>query len=237
MKSRVTESSVEGRESRAGRSRGRRSKVGGRKEGNAAPSDRRLPTSLLALDSPLSTLDSSCRLCRFCVSFFSTDIGWFGLWGNEDGVAGLAIGHASAESVRKAFARRLPAELPIAEWTESDWNPELRRRLQEYALGAADDFRDVCVLLPKLTDFQRAVIDATRRIPCGATRSYGELAAEAGRPGAARAVGNVMASNRVPVIIPCHRVVASGGKWGGFSAPQGVDLKRRMLEVEAGASV
>jgi len=173
------------------------------------------------------------RSYRFSVAVFSTDFGWFGLWGNADGLAGLAIGHASRESARRSLLERLAAEMPGAEWAESDWNPDLRRRLQDYTLGSPDDFRDVCVLLPKLTAFQRAVIDATRQIPCGETRSYAELAAEAGRPGAARAVGNVMASNRVPIVIPCHRVVASGGKWGGFSAPQGVDLKRRMLDVEA----
>jgi methylated-DNA-[protein]-cysteine S-methyltransferase len=197
------------------------------------------------------------RSYRFSVAVFSTDFGWFGLWGNADGLAGLAIGHASRESARRSVRERLalvyrlqsadraknghkppsePTEVGTptgAEWAESDWNPDLRRRLQDYTLGSPDDFRDVCVLLPKLTAFQRAVIDATRQIPCGETRSYAELAAEAGRPGAARAVGNVMASNRVPIVIPCHRVVASGGKWGGFSAPQGVDLKRRMLDVEA----
>jgi methylated-DNA-[protein]-cysteine S-methyltransferase len=175
------------------------------------------------------------RSCRFSVALFTTDFGWFGLWGNENGVAGLGIGHASRQSVVRSVRERMAAEQPGAEWTETDWDPELRRRLRDYTLGRPDDFRDVCVALPKLTAFQRAVIDATRQIPCGETRSYAELAGEAGRPGAARAVGNVMASNRVPIVIPCHRVVASGGKWGGFSAPQGVDLKRRMLDVEAGA--
>jgi methylated-DNA-[protein]-cysteine S-methyltransferase len=80
----------------------------------------------------------------------------------------------------------------------------------------------------------RGVVAAVRP---GEVVTYGEVAEEAGSPGAARAVGNVMACNRVPIVIPCHRVVASGGKWGGFSAPQGVDLKRRMLDVEAGALV
>jgi methylated-DNA-[protein]-cysteine S-methyltransferase len=201
------------------------------------PSDIRPPTSVPASDSPLSGLDSAAKPGRFRVSFFSTDFGWFGLWGTDDGVAGLAIGHTAEESARRSFERRLPVEWPDAEWADADWDPALRRRLQDYTLGRTDGFQDVRVILPVLTAFQRAVIEATRRIPCGETRTYGELAADAGRPGAARAVGNVMACNRVPIVIPCHRVVASGGKWGGFSAPQGVDLKRRMLDVEAGALV
>ena len=71
-----------------------------------------------------------------------------------------------------------------------------------------------------------------RKIPYGKTLSYGQLAAKAGRPGAARAVGNHMAGNRTPIIVPCHRVLPSGGGLGGFSAAGGVALKRRLLEME-----
>lgn len=83
-----------------------------------------------------------------------------------------------------------------------------------------------------LTEFQSDVVATCRAIPLGQTRTYGEVARLAGRPGAARAVGRVMATNRVPLIVPCHRVVASSGKLGGFSAPQGVVLKRRLLDLE-----
>ncbi len=75
---------------------------------------------------------------------------------------------------------------------------------------------------------------ACRRIPWGQTRSYAQLAAVAGRPGAARAVGSVMAKNRVPLVVPCHRVIASSGQLGGYSAPQGLSLKRRLLAMESG---
>jgi methylated-DNA-[protein]-cysteine S-methyltransferase len=84
-----------------------------------------------------------------------------------------------------------------------------------------------------VTDFQRKVLDACRAIPPGETLSYAELAVIAGAPGAARAVGNVMRTNRIPLVIPCHRVVGSGGSLGGYSAPDGLAMKRKLLEREA----
>jgi methylated-DNA-[protein]-cysteine S-methyltransferase len=79
----------------------------------------------------------------------------------------------------------------------------------------------------------RRIYAATRRIRWGQTTTYGNLAKELGAgPEAARAVGHAMAKNPVPLIIPCHRVLAAGGKVGGFSAPGGSTAKRRMLELE-----
>jgi len=172
---------------------------------------------------------------RFSVSTFATALGWVGLGGDRETVFGMVIGHPSKESAEQAGRSRLQRELGITTFVEADWFPSLRRRLERFALGESDDFRDVAVASPKLSPFQRDVLAATRRIGCGEVRTYAELAEDAGHPRAARAVGNVMAANRVPILIPCHRVVASGGKWGGFSAPQGVDLKRRMLDLEAEA--
>ncbi|MHB8986877.1 MAG: methylated-DNA--[protein]-cysteine S-methyltransferase [Eubacteriales bacterium] len=79
------------------------------------------------------------------------------------------------------------------------------------------------------TPFQKQVLKAVRGIPYGAVLAYGEVARLVGRPGAARAVGGVMRANRTPLIVPCHRVVASGGL-GGFGC--GIALKRYMLELE-----
>lgn len=165
------------------------------------------------------------------VSVIPTELGWLALWGREETVIGLTIGEASSEAAMESFQRRCPT----AGWEEYDWNPVLRRMLQEYARGEVVDFTGVAIAHPAMTAFQRDVVEATRRIPYGETRTYSELADEAGYPRAARAVGNVMKNNRAPIIVPCHRVVASGGKWGGFSAPQGVSLKRRMLTMEAEA--
>ncbi|WP_022851095.1 methylated-DNA--[protein]-cysteine S-methyltransferase [Limisalsivibrio acetivorans] len=84
--------------------------------------------------------------------------------------------------------------------------------------------------LSGVTDFRKRVYKALYEVPAGATVSYAELAEKAGSPKAARAVGSAMANNPCPVLIPCHRVLASGGKIGGFGG--GTDLKKRMLRAE-----
>lgn len=81
-----------------------------------------------------------------------------------------------------------------------------------------------------MTPFQTRVTDAALSIPFGSVRTYGWLAAQAGSPAASRACGQVMAANRIPVIVPCHRVVASGGKLGGYSG--GLFWKERLLALE-----
>jgi methylated-DNA-[protein]-cysteine S-methyltransferase len=105
-------------------------------------------------------------------------------------------------------------------------------RLQAFAEGADDDFADIPLDLSAHTPFQCRVIHYCRRIRPGKVMTYGQLAAKAGSPGAARAVGQVMATNRWPLIVPCHRVVGAGGGLGGYSAPEGLALKRRLLERE-----
>ena len=87
------------------------------------------------------------------------------------------------------------------------------------------------VVGPK-TEFQEAVIRETRAIPLGETLSYAELAVKAGRSGAARAVGTVMSTNRLPILIPCHRVLGSNGHLGGYSAIGGLATKQKLLEME-----
>jgi methylated-DNA-[protein]-cysteine S-methyltransferase len=105
-------------------------------------------------------------------------------------------------------------------------------RLKSYAAGEAVDFSDVRIDDGHLTEFGRKIVKACRRIARGGTKTYGELAARCGSPGAARAVGQVMARNRYPLVVPCHRVLAAGGLIGGFSAPEGLTMKRRLLSLE-----
>ncbi len=105
-------------------------------------------------------------------------------------------------------------------------------QLERLLAGEPVGFGDIEVDLGWATPFQRRVLLACRRIAWGSVATYKELACEVGVPRAARAVGNVMRANRCPLVIPCHRVVPSSGGLGGFSAPGGVQLKQRLLEME-----
>lgn len=163
------------------------------------------------------------------LSIFETAIGWFGLLGDQEGIKRMVFGHSSPIDAREA----LGAAASNAE--ECDWSPQLRQKLENYAQGKKVLFDTVEVARSRpLTDFQQRVVEIVRAIPRGETLTYGEVAARAGAPGAARAVGTVMSTNPVPVIIPCHRVVGSAGGLGGFSAAGGVRTKRWMLDLESG---
>ena len=98
--------------------------------------------------------------------------------------------------------------------------------------GESHDLRSVPLDERGIDDFRRAVYAATRDIPAGTTRSYGEVARAIGRTDGARDVGSALARNPFPIIVPCHRVVAANGALTGFSAPGGLETKRRMLELE-----
>ncbi|HEX8191386.1 MAG TPA: MGMT family protein [Allosphingosinicella sp.] len=82
------------------------------------------------------------------------------------------------------------------------------------------------------SDMERKVWEAALRIPRGEVRTYGDIAREIGAPGAAQAVGAALGRNPIPILVPCHRVLASGGRSGGFSAPGGTRTKFRILEIE-----
>ena len=110
------------------------------------------------------------------------------------------------------------------------------KRVQKHLHGDAQDFRDVVVDLDGSAPFARQVYEAARNIPAGRTMTYGELAANMNRPTASRAVGQALRRNSILLIIPCHRVLASGKKPGGFSAHGGLETKAKMLEIE-GATI
>ena len=105
-------------------------------------------------------------------------------------------------------------------------------RVQRHLRGELQDFRDVPVELRGVPPFSLRVLNATREILTGETTSYGALATRLGSPGAARAVGQALGKNPIPLIIPCHRILAAGGKSGGFSAAGGVTTKSRLLTIE-----
>ncbi|UEO00079.1 methylated-DNA--[protein]-cysteine S-methyltransferase [Acidiferrobacter thiooxydans] len=117
------------------------------------------------------------------------------------------------------------------------WDPHAPRALRAALRAVVDRGQRYAgpVGLVHETPFQQAVLLATRAIPCGETRTYGEMAAAIGRPRAARAVGSALAANPLPLLIPCHRVVGAGRRLG-FYSDGGPDMKRRLLAYE-GADV
>lgn len=110
----------------------------------------------------------------------------------------------------------------------SELEVQISEELCEYALGERQTF--TVPVAPDGTPFQLAVWQELRRIPYGEVRTYGAVAESVGQRDAARAVGQANHQNPIPIIIPCHRVVAAGGKLGGFGG--GLDLKRRLLQLE-----
>lgn len=99
--------------------------------------------------------------------------------------------------------------------------------------GAPVDLAGVVLELDRVPDFERGVYEVARAVPVGATTTYGAIADRLGAgPAAARAVGQALGRNPWPIVVPCHRVVAAGGRLGGFSARGGTDTKLRLLEIE-----
>ena len=109
---------------------------------------------------------------------------------------------------------------------------DVRRELDEYFDGRRRDFDLALDWALVRTPFSAGVLHAAAAIPFGATSTYREIAAAAGSPGAFRAAGNALGSNPIPIVVPCHRVLASGGGLGGYTG--GLDRKRRLLAIEGG---
>ncbi|MBN2581536.1 MAG: methylated-DNA--[protein]-cysteine S-methyltransferase [Planctomycetes bacterium] len=153
-------------------------------------------------------------------------------WG---AMAVVACGDRLAGVLLPDADRKRLAATVAARWPQATLNrsllPSLAAGIADYFAGRAAEF-DVAIDLSGCTPFQRCVLEACRRIPTGKVLTYGQLAARAGRPRAARAVGQAMAGNPVPLVVPCHRVVAAGGALGGFSASGGEGMKRRLLDHE-----
>jgi methylated-DNA-[protein]-cysteine S-methyltransferase len=162
------------------------------------------------------------------IVLFPSELGWMAIHGCGNKVRQLVFGPSSPDA---ALAQLDRAAIDSA--TIGLWNGDLIKRLQAFAAGARDDFLDVELDLGPQTEFQRRVIDRCRQIEFGAMLTYGQLAEAAGFARAGRAVGSVMRAIRVPLIVPCHRVVGAGGPMRGRSSCEGVRMKLRLLEREA----
>ncbi len=156
---------------------------------------------------------------------FNTDMGWMAIVGSGRGLVSISLPNNSAEEAYYSIGE------DIKYATSSPYRfKDLIKRLKAYFSGYKVLFPDD-LDLSAVTQFQREVWQAGRLIPYGETRSYSWLAEKVGKPGAARAVGQALGKNRLPIIIPCHRVISSNGSLGGFSG--GLDMKKRLLHLEA----
>lgn len=161
------------------------------------------------------------------LAVFPSALGWIAIQTRGRTLIQLSFGLASPDKALAALDPKLAAGATVGEASSP-----LGKRLQAYAEGEVDDFLDVELEPGAQTEFQRRVVAKCRRIAYGQVMTYGELAQAAGFPRAARAVGSTMRTNRTPLVVPCHRVVASSGKPGGYSAGEGVRMKLRLLELE-----
>jgi methylated-DNA-[protein]-cysteine S-methyltransferase len=161
---------------------------------------------------------------------FETVGGFCGIVWSESGITGFQLPTRSAKATERMLLRRAPGAI-VGEPTPEV--SEVVAAVKRYFEGKETDFSKFRLDLGDQEPFFARVYTAARRVGWGRTTTYGALAKELGAgPEAARDVGQAMAKNPVALIIPCHRVLAAGGKVGGFSAPGGASAKIRMLALE-----
>ena len=161
---------------------------------------------------------------------FDTPIGYCAIGWTPKGIDHLQLPADSLREIEKIMADKVKGRAAVE-------NPpkdikKIAQRIAAHFRGKPDTFLDIKLDLSKVTPFSKKVYSALRKIPAGQTVSYGALAAKIGNADSARAVGRAMGANPIPIIIPCHRVLALNGKPGGFSAPTGISMKVKMLYFE-----
>jgi methylated-DNA-[protein]-cysteine S-methyltransferase len=161
---------------------------------------------------------------HFCV--FETALGACGIAWGEHGVAGIQL---PEPDVRTRLRRRFPG---AREASPPPALAEVIERITALLRGERVDLSMVQLDMDRVPPFERQVYEVTRTIPAGETLSYGQIAGRLGEPRLAREVGQALAHNPFPIVVPCHRVLAADGKLGGFSARGGVATKQRLLETE-----
>lgn len=161
-------------------------------------------------------------------ALFTTPLGVCSIAWSDRGISRFQLPEASADQTRARMVRRTGAN-------EAEPPPDVQdviASVRAAMTGARTDLSGVPVDLGAVPAFNQRIYELLRKVGWGETVTYGELAAQAGDKQAAQAVGQAMGSNPVPVIIPCHRVLAANRKPGGFSAPGGLTTKQRLLELE-----
>ena len=156
---------------------------------------------------------------------FDAGAGWLGILGSVRGLRRITLPESSYDDA----LRRLGNDATHATYAPGMFD-DLMGRFRAYFDGRQVTFPDE-LDLSSATPFQRQVWTVTRHIPRGETRSYRWVAEQSGKPHASRVVGQALARNLLPIIIPCHRVVATDGQLGGYSG--GLEMKRRFLSLEA----
>jgi O-6-methylguanine DNA methyltransferase len=161
---------------------------------------------------------------------FETPLGPCGIAWSTGGITRLHLPEASEDATR-AFMQKHAGE-EATEAKPPAWVQRATTRIAAHFEGKHDDLRDVKLDMEGVPPFFARVYEASRTIAPGKTLGYAEVAALAGSKDASRAVGQAMAKNPFPIVVPCHRVLAAGKKAGGFSAPGGAATKRKMLAIE-----
>lgn len=166
-------------------------------------------------------------------ALFETAIGRCGIAWGRGGLVGVQLPEARERGTRDRLARRFP------DARETAAPPEVQRAIEGITAllrGEKRDLSSVALDMDHLAPFQRRVYELARAIPAGSTLCYGEIAARLGAPGSARAVGQALGRNPFAIVVPCHRVLAAGGRVGGFSANGGITTKLRLLAIEGARS-
>ncbi len=167
-------------------------------------------------------------------AIFETALGDCAVAWGEAGVLRVRFPDPDPAALRAAVARAWPqASRAEPQGAVAD----TVAAIQAHCRGEPRDFATAQLDFGAASDFHRKVYAAARAIPCGQTLTYGEMAERIGAPGAARAVGEALGRNPLPIIVPCHRILAAGGGKGGFSAPGGVAAKMRLLQIEGALAV
>lgn len=172
-----------------------------------------------------------------------SDINEFSEWTTfptSFGICGVAWTHAGITAFCLPEASKRQMQMQLKKITGNSksstalpsWIKQLIQKVKAHINSNLQDFSDIPANLKGCTDFQLSVYYTAQKIPAGKVTTYKELAKAIGKPKAARAVGNALGKNPIPLIIPCHRIIASSGKLGGFLAYGGLRMKKALLASE-----